>query len=142
MRVFSKGAEWWVNLGGSRESARPVGALQGFVKSHTGCDAGHNNRDQQKVALAGFERRAALPGPNATRADIKRAALHLAEGGLFGYRFQFPALRVGRHEVYWHRPLVAFLPPRGENAVVLPDAPLGHVLLDDQEPARLDIWEP
>ena len=57
-----------MNLGGSRESARPVGALQGLVKSHTGYDAGHNNRDQQKVALAGFERRAALPGPNATRA--------------------------------------------------------------------------
>ena len=38
-------------------------------------------------------------------------------GGLFGYRFQFPAMRVGRHEVYWHRPLVAYRDCRGRAAM-------------------------
>ncbi len=38
----------------------------------------------------------------ATCTPSKRAAL-------FGYRFVYPAMRVGRHEVYWHRPLVAWL---------------------------------
>ena len=32
----------------------------------------------------------------------------LADGGEFGYRFLFPAMCVGQHEVYWHRPLVAY----------------------------------
>src|SRR5262249_8691857 len=45
-------------------------------------------------------------GPRATAEEIEKAAGILADtGGLFGYRFQFPAMRVGRHEIYWHRPL-------------------------------------
>lgn len=50
-----------------------------------------------------------LDGPNASRKEIERAAAELIEGGIFRYRFQFPAMRVGLHEVYWHRPLVAFM---------------------------------
>jgi hypothetical protein len=68
-----------------------------------------------------------LDGPRARREDIKRAALHLAEGGLFGYRFQFPAMRVGLHELYWHRPLVAFLSARTDEPTLLSDPPLGYV---------------
>jgi hypothetical protein len=68
-----------------------------------------------------------LDGPKATRADIKRAALYLAEGGLFGYRFLFPAMRVGLHELYWHFPLVAYLSPKRAKPAVLPDSPLGYV---------------
>jgi hypothetical protein len=48
-----------------------------------------------------------LDGPNASTEDLRRAADALAEGGWFGYRFLFPAMRVGRYELYWHRPLVA-----------------------------------
>ena len=44
------------------------------------------------------------------------AAERLAEGGLFGYRMLYPAMRVGRHEVYWHRPLVAYFDPRRRRA--------------------------
>jgi hypothetical protein len=73
------------------------------------------------------DHRLLLDGPNARREDIKRAALHLAEGGLFGYRFLFPAMRLGMHEVYWHRPLVAYLPARSKQPAVLPDAPLGYL---------------
>jgi hypothetical protein len=67
-----------------------------------------------------------LDGPRATRADICAVHQRVAEGGLFGYRFHFPALRVGRHEIYWHRPLVAFEDSSGK-AAVLPDAPLGYL---------------
>ena len=42
----------------------------------------------------------------------------MQEGGLFGYRFLFPPMRVGRHEVYWHRPLVAYLTPDRQGLLV------------------------
>ncbi|HEX7587694.1 MAG TPA: M28 family peptidase, partial [Anaerolineae bacterium] len=47
-------------------------------------------------------------GPTATRQQIRQAVDNVTDGGLFRYRFQFPAMRVGEHEVYWHRPLAAF----------------------------------
>jgi hypothetical protein len=85
-----------------------------------------------------------LDGPTATRADIKRAALHIAEGGLFGYRFQFPAMRIGRHELYWHRPLAAYLSAKTGQPEVLPDAPLGYVAAyraDRPEPGEaVELW--
>ncbi len=68
-----------------------------------------------------------LDGPHAGREALRRAEAALIEGGLFGYRFQFPAMRVGEHEVYWHRPLVAYLSRREEKIRVLADAPLGFL---------------
>ncbi len=68
-----------------------------------------------------------LDGPKATPAELERAKHVLREGGLFGYRFQFPAMRVGRHELYWHRPLVAYLSAARGEPVVLPDAPSGYL---------------
>ena len=50
-----------------------------------------------------------LDGPAADRRAIERAAAVVREGGHFGYRFLFPPMHVGRHAVYWHRPLVACL---------------------------------
>ena len=55
---------------------------------------------------------------------MKKAEAAILAGGLFGYRFQFPAARVGRHEVYWHRPVCAYVSASGEIRL-LPDAPLG-----------------
>jgi hypothetical protein len=78
-----------------------------------------------------------LDGPHASPADIKRAMRTVLAGGVFGYRFVFPAMRVGRHEVYWHRPLVAYLDAKGE-AAVLPDAPLGYLTAYDADKLRLD----
>ncbi len=68
-----------------------------------------------------------LDGPCASREEIRKAAERVKEGGLFGYRFQFPPLRVGLHEVYWHRPLVAYLDHTQNEPAVLPDAPLGYL---------------
>jgi hypothetical protein len=78
-----------------------------------------------------------LDGPHASPADIKRARRTVKAGGVFGYRFLFPAMRVARHEVYWHRPLVAYRDAAGE-AVVLPDAPLGYLTAYDAATPRLD----
>jgi len=39
--------------------------------------------------------------------ELKQAEAAILAGGLFGYRFQFPAARVGRYEVYctaWSAP--------------------------------------
>ena len=46
-----------------------------------------------------------LNGPVASRARIDDAARALIAGGHFGYRFYFPPMRTGWHEVYWHLPL-------------------------------------
>ena len=60
-----------------------------------------------------------LDGPTAARADIRRAADRILEGGVFLYRFQFPPMRVGRHDVYWHRPLCACsVPDRAEARLI------------------------
>lgn len=68
-----------------------------------------------------------LDGPDGSATDIQRARDAVHEGGNFGYRFQFPAMRVGRHELYWHRPLVAFRPAADGEAEMLPDSPLGYL---------------
>jgi hypothetical protein len=68
-----------------------------------------------------------LDGLRASRDDIRTVEKRVREGGLFGYRFQFPPLRVGRHELYWHRPLVAYLDHAQNKPAVLPDAPLGYL---------------
>jgi hypothetical protein len=78
-----------------------------------------------------------LDGPHASAADIKRAMRTIQAGGVFGYRFLFPAMRVGKHDVYWHRPLVAYRDAGGEVAV-LPDAPLGYLTAYDADKPRLD----
>jgi hypothetical protein len=81
-----------------------------------------------------------LDGPHARPVDLAKAAEALAEGGLFGYRFQFPAMRVGCCEIYWHRPLVAYRCPKTSQPEVVFDAPLGY--LSAYLPQRPDIDKP
>jgi len=85
-----------------------------------------------------------LDGPRASRDDIHKAAERVMEGGLFGYRFQFPPLRVGQHEIYWHRPLAAYLDHAQNKPAVLPDAPLGYLTAYDVEQPDLarpvELW--
>jgi hypothetical protein len=68
-----------------------------------------------------------LDGCNARREDIQKALHAVREGGMFGYRFYFPPMRVGRHELIWHRPLVAYLSAKTQTPTILPDAPLGYL---------------
>jgi hypothetical protein len=78
-----------------------------------------------------------LDGPTATHEQIKHAFHTVKEGGLFGYRFICPAMRIGLHEVYWHRPLVAYRTDEGE-ARVLPDAPLGYLTAYSADKPKLE----
>jgi hypothetical protein len=56
-----------------------------------------------------------LDGPKATRAKIREVEKTILKGGLFGYRFFYPPMRVGTHDVYWHRPLVAYVSAKSGN---------------------------
>ena len=80
-----------------------------------------------------------LDGPVSGHEEIKRAAETVLAGGLFRYRFHFPAMRVGLYEVYWQRPLVAFLSHETGLPELVPDAPLGFLTgyrSDEVDPAR------
>jgi hypothetical protein len=98
----------------------------------------------RNVQLWTEDLRVLLDGPLASAAEIK-SALHLAEGGgVFGYRFLYPAMRVGRYEVYWHRPLVAYAAPDTYSSVTLDGGPLGYLTAyraDAPDPTRpLELW--
>ena len=79
-----------------------------------------------------------LDGPRADRKKVAAAQQVVQAGGLFGYRFLFPAMQVGRHEVYWQRPLVAYRHPQTHEPVVLPHAPLGYLTAYDAGKPCLD----
>ena len=66
-----------------------------------------------------------LDGPRAGRADIEQTIHAMAAGGIFGYRFLFPAMRAGDYEVYWQRPLVTYL--QDDRITVAHDGPLGYL---------------
>ncbi|MGO8690059.1 MAG: M28 family metallopeptidase [Thermoguttaceae bacterium] len=84
-----------------------------------------------------------LDGPRAEAAELARAANRLAAGGLFGYRFLYPPMRVGRHEVFWHRPLVAYFAPQSDRPTLLADTPLGFLTAESAEGRRsrpVELW--
>jgi hypothetical protein len=85
-----------------------------------------------------------LDGPPATHDPVEQAARAIEAGGVFGYRFVYPAMRVGRHEVFWHRPLVTFIPPGANRPVVVPDAPLGVLTASPADRpgsrANIELW--
>jgi hypothetical protein len=85
-----------------------------------------------------------LDGPRTHARDLIEAAKRVADGGLFGYRFYYPPMRVGRHAVYWHRPLVAYLSAETGSPAVLDDAPLGYLTayrFDKPDPAQpIELW--
>jgi hypothetical protein len=98
----------------------------------------------RNVQLWTTDFRRLLDGPNATRAELEQArhmVLHCDDKHRkLGYRFQYPAMRVGVHEVYWHRPLVAFLAPESGHAQLIADAPMGYFTLYPAE--KPDLSQP
>jgi hypothetical protein len=91
------------------------------------------------------EHRVLLDGPRAGRDELRRAMHLLHQGGLFGYRMQFPPMQVGPYALYWHRPLVAFLNPRTDKAeVVHNEVPTGYLTTHNVKrprPARpVELW--
>ncbi len=70
-----------------------------------------------------------LDGPAADRAQVEQAARVVDRGGQFGYRFQYPPMRAGARELYWHLPLVAKLGAHDGQTALFDGAgrPLGFV---------------
>ena len=81
-----------------------------------------------------------LDGPNAGQQEIRAAFEAVQKGGLFGYRFQYPPMVVGSNQIYWHRPLVAYLSPDTGKPVVLPDVIQGYLTACDVK--RPDLGHP
>ncbi len=81
-----------------------------------------------------------LDGPNASAEGLRIAEAALVEGGLFGYRFQFPAMRVGRYEIYWHRPLAAYALPQTGEIHTIAETPLGY--LTAYQVGKIDVQHP
>ena len=88
--------------------------------------------------------RLVLAGPRATPEQIKNAEEAVLAGGTFGYRFIYPAMRVGAHEVVWHRPLAAFVRPGEESPTVLYDNPVGVLVAASPTPGAgqsgVELW--
>jgi len=84
-----------------------------------------------------------LDGPTADGADLHRALECMKRGGSFGYRLYYPPMLVGTHEVFWHRPLVAFRDLAGTHHVMTDGVPNGYLVATDHaSPAReaLELW--
>jgi hypothetical protein len=98
----------------------------------------------RNVQLWTHDFRPLLDGPRADYQAIARAAAVVAAGGAFGYRFVYPAMRVGLHELFWHRPLVAYRTGGDSDATLLADAPTGYLTAyraDHPDLARpLELW--
>ena len=84
-----------------------------------------------------------LDGPRAGAAELKQAADRLAAGGLFGYRMFYPPMQVGRSEIFWRRPLVAYFAAETGEPTVLADSPLGSLTahrLRRRSARPLELW--
>ena len=68
-----------------------------------------------------------LDGPRAGKKEIGEAALILMNGGLFRYRFYFPPMQAGPHELFWHRPLIAYLPMGSSSPEIITDRLTGFL---------------
>jgi hypothetical protein len=87
--------------------------------------------------------RLVLDGPRANGDEIRRVARKVEAGGQYGYRMITPAMQVGRYEVYWQRPLVAYRSPAGRTITQV-DGPTGYLtayLADRPDVAKpIELW--
>jgi hypothetical protein len=85
-----------------------------------------------------------LDGPKAKRINILHAEAHIAKGGLFGYRFLFPPMQVGLHEIYWHRPLVAYLSAKTNEITIHTESLNGYItaynIHDKNIDTSIELW--
>ncbi len=68
-----------------------------------------------------------LNGPEAGKSDLARVEKAISKGGLFGYRFFYPPMRFGEHDIYLHRPLVAFLPLQSDRVEIKSESLYGYI---------------
>ncbi len=68
-----------------------------------------------------------LDGPRQGREAIDAAERIVCDGGQFGYRFSWPAMRVGPWELYWQFPLIAMPSADSDQPTLIDDGPLGYL---------------
>ncbi len=68
-----------------------------------------------------------LNGPAAGKKQITEVEKILTKGGLFGYRIFYPPMRTGDHEIYLHRPLVAFVPKGSDTPEIRTGSLYGYI---------------
>ncbi len=81
--------------------------------------------------------------PKAKRSDILKAEATITKGGLFGYRFLFPPMRAGMHEIYWHRPVVAFQPSPTSDPEIITDSIIGYFTgykIENGQSESIELW--
>ena len=85
-----------------------------------------------------------LDGPSAKRNKIIDVEKVLANGGLFGYRFFYPPMRMGRHDIYLHRPLVAFTSSNTEFITIKAESLSGYLTAYNEEDKEMinpvELW--
>jgi hypothetical protein len=85
-----------------------------------------------------------LDGPRSDRKKIYAVEKIMLHGGLFGYRFFYPPMRVGKHDIYLHRPLVAFLSEQSDTIEILPASLNGYITcyhIDDTDMSHpVELW--
>ena len=85
-----------------------------------------------------------LNGPKAGKNEIEHAASVVLAGGLFRYRFYFPPMQAGTHEIFWHRPLVSCVDTATSKPVVFPDLLNGYLTAYDSvnpDPSTpVELW--
>jgi hypothetical protein len=79
----------------------------------------YNKPLARNIQIWTTEGKCVLDGPRATREEIVRAAKDVLDGGLFRYFFRYPTMMVGRHVVFWQRPLAAYWSPEAGEARLL-----------------------
>jgi hypothetical protein len=68
-----------------------------------------------------------LDGPDSDKKQILLAEEEILKGGLYGYRFFSPPMRTGEYNIYWHRPLVAWLSHTDDSPVISSELITGHL---------------
>jgi hypothetical protein len=85
-----------------------------------------------------------LNGPKANHRKIQESEKVILQGGLFGYRFLYPPMRVGYHDIYWHRPLVAYVSLQTENIEIETDTIQGYIAGYHQDDLKMsspvEMW--
>jgi hypothetical protein len=85
-----------------------------------------------------------LNGPKADKKRMTEVEKIFAKGGLFGYRFFYPPMRVGKHEMYLHRPLVGYSDSQTHAIVIRTDSLSGYVSGyhddDKDRSAPVELW--
>jgi Peptidase family M28 len=85
-----------------------------------------------------------LDGPKANHRKIQESEKEILQGGLFGYRFFYPPMKVGYYDIYWHRPLVAYLSAKTQNIEIESDTLQGYLTGyhrdDKMMAAPIELW--